>query len=186
MATKIKIDETDEITTLSIIDPKSGVDWTNDLLGNCGALRRYDDDQEVYLMTQEEYDWWDTLVAAKQASDNRRHKLARQLLERLSDALMRDLGDVNCDLEDEPGQVHQICDLYDVMATISGGYYSADPINGVRFEGVDSEDWDDTISVREFQKALPTLKEKIMCFLDPDYADELKIMAEIISEYGLR
>lgn len=40
---------------------KNGIEWTNDLLGNYDALH-YDDDQEQYTMTEDEFAWWELVV----------------------------------------------------------------------------------------------------------------------------
>ena len=39
----------------------NGIEWTNDLLGNHGALH-YDEDADQYTMTQDEFDWWESVV----------------------------------------------------------------------------------------------------------------------------
>ena len=46
-----------KICKLSITDPKTGIDWTRDLLGNADALN-YDNDLEQYTMDIDEYNWW--------------------------------------------------------------------------------------------------------------------------------
>ena len=40
---------------------KNGIEWTNDLLGNYDALH-YDDEQEQYTMTEDEFVWWAPVV----------------------------------------------------------------------------------------------------------------------------
>lgn len=37
------------------------IEWTEDLLGNNGALH-YDEDADVYTMTEDEFDWWVPVV----------------------------------------------------------------------------------------------------------------------------
>lgn len=40
---------------------KNGIEWTNDLLGNHDALH-YDEEQDAYTMTEEEFEWWEPVV----------------------------------------------------------------------------------------------------------------------------
>lgn len=40
---------------------KNGIEWTNDLLGNYDALR-YDEEQEAYTMSEEDFAWWEPVV----------------------------------------------------------------------------------------------------------------------------
>lgn len=40
---------------------KNGVEWTNDLLGNHGALH-YDEDVDQYFMTTDEFEWWELVI----------------------------------------------------------------------------------------------------------------------------
>lgn len=42
---------------------ENGVEWTEDLLGNYGALH-YDEDHEIYTMSSNEFEWWQ-MVAEK-------------------------------------------------------------------------------------------------------------------------
>ena len=53
---QIIITETSEIKTLDLRDG-NGIDWANDLLGNVGALPKYDA-SAAYPMTQADYAWW--------------------------------------------------------------------------------------------------------------------------------
>lgn len=40
---------------------KNGIEWTNDLLGNYGALH-YDEGSEQHTMTEEDFEWWESVV----------------------------------------------------------------------------------------------------------------------------
>lgn len=46
---------------LSIIDRKTGLDWTNDLIGNYGDLH-YNDINERYEGDQNYIDWWQNII----------------------------------------------------------------------------------------------------------------------------
>ena len=40
---------------------KNGIEWTNDLLGNYDTLH-YDEEQDTYTMTEDEFAWWEPVV----------------------------------------------------------------------------------------------------------------------------
>lgn len=52
---------TGKTENLIIIDRKSGIEWTNDLIGNAGALH-YNSDLEMAEMSQEDFDWWSNTI----------------------------------------------------------------------------------------------------------------------------
>lgn len=109
---EITIIETGEKKELVIIDPKTRIQWTNDLLGNHAALPDYNDDG-TYHIPQDDYDWWYDLINNYQAADNRRHEIICGLDEDASGAMSDELQNINCDLEDLPYCIGQICDKYD-------------------------------------------------------------------------
>jgi hypothetical protein len=68
---RIIIEETKEIESLSIIDPKQGTDWIGDMLGNADALGEYDEENNAYSMSQDDYEWWAEYVALYQKADDK-------------------------------------------------------------------------------------------------------------------
>lgn len=111
---KIKIIETGKIEELNIIDPKSGVNWINDLMGNHGALPEYDEDSDYYLMSLNDFEWWDNLIDAYQSADNRHHDLLSRLDEKSLNNFVVEIEDNTAvDLEDLPRVIHFICDKYE-------------------------------------------------------------------------
>lgn len=68
-----------QIKELSIIDPKTGCEWTSDLIGNENGYDGYDDDQEIHTMTPDTYDWWSSYVEAEQKLQDRAHALSAAL-----------------------------------------------------------------------------------------------------------
>ena len=40
---------------------KNGIEWTQDLLGNHDALH-YDDEQDAYIMGEDDFAWWEPVV----------------------------------------------------------------------------------------------------------------------------
>jgi len=111
MTMTIKIIETVETAELSIIDPKTGIDWTADLLGNHNALV-YDNDNSWYIMSQDDFNWWDTLIRDYQAADNRSHQIKTEMSRERRDEFERELAFVDCDLEDLPLHIQYICDKF--------------------------------------------------------------------------
>lgn len=110
---EITIIETNEKTELSIIDPKSGCDWTNDLLGNHNELPDYNDDDDTYHMSQKSYDWWADLIENYQEADDRSNEMLNNLEGDNYDNMLTEIQDINCDLEDLPANINAICDEYD-------------------------------------------------------------------------
>lgn len=113
---EIRIAETNEIKDLDIIDPKSGVNWIADLMGNHGALPTSEVDDDGYdtgnkIMSQEDYEWWSDLVDRYQAADDRYHALRKSLDD--DEALVFDAQNINVDLEDYPGALNDVCDQHD-------------------------------------------------------------------------
>ncbi len=109
----IQIIETGAYETLSIIDPQSGTDWIQDLLGNYDALPRYNGDIDAYEMTQAEYNWWLDLTATYEKQDRRMHEL-RQRAESVEEFLAAWARyNSSNDLEDMPAQMEQFCDAWE-------------------------------------------------------------------------
>jgi hypothetical protein len=109
---EIKIKETGELETLEIIDPKYGVNWINDLMGNHGELPEYDDEEGIYLIDQESYDWWKDLTSRYQAADDRYYELKKEVDD--TEAFEREMQDAcSCDLENMPEAMQAVCDEWE-------------------------------------------------------------------------
>ena len=108
---KITIIETKEKKELIITDPKTGIQWTNDLLGNYDSLPDYNDDDGTYHILQDDYDWWYDLINDYQAADNRCYDILCGIDD--DGSMEAEIQNINCDLEDLPGCLNQICDEYD-------------------------------------------------------------------------
>jgi hypothetical protein len=98
MAAKILVDG--QIVELSIIDPKTGVDWIEDLLGNhdIGA-----DEEGFYAMEEEEYEWWVHHVERHQEAEYALHEVSSEMSEQELVEIREIAGGV--DLEDYPDTV---------------------------------------------------------------------------------
>ena len=114
---KVKIKETGEIKELVSIDPKTGLDWSQDLVGNTGAFMDgrfvWDEGEDVYLVSLDEYEWWGEytsglaevwdkveLLATELWISKEGHSLVgweRYIQDRVNEAM----GNAN-DMEDEP------------------------------------------------------------------------------------
>ena len=79
---KIIIKETSAIGALSIIEPKTGLEYIIDYIANSGALIdgqfEWDEDREAYVCDQATYDWWTAVVADNQALANRIYALEQE------------------------------------------------------------------------------------------------------------
>jgi hypothetical protein len=109
---KIIIRETNHHETLSISDPRTGIDYTSDFIGNAGALIdgqfEYDDDQGAYVCDQGTYDWWQKVLADNQALEDRIYELVHEHGSDAVYAVVNDAG--STDIEDHAANVNQALD----------------------------------------------------------------------------
>ena len=108
----IIIKETAAVETLSIIDPDSGIDYISDFVGNAGGFAdgqfEWDEELGAYVCAQDRFDWWDAVVAANQALEDRIHDLVQEHGAEKVYAAIHDAGSV--DLEDNAANVNQALD----------------------------------------------------------------------------
>lgn len=106
---KIIIKEKSENKTLSIVDPRSGVDYILDFIGNAGAFVdgqfKQDDERDAYICDQATFDWWDAVVTANQALNDRINALAQEHDYETVYKVIYAAGSV--DLEDHAANVNQ-------------------------------------------------------------------------------
>lgn len=109
---EIKIKESGKIEEITLIDNLSGLNWENDLLSNYNAAMEYDEDNDVYIMEQDEYDWWSDLVERYQAADNRYHNMLQKTddYEGLQEHMFN-MG--TCDLENTPENMESLLDEWE-------------------------------------------------------------------------
>ena len=76
------IEETMEIETLSIVGPKSGVEYTSEFIGNTGAFTDgqfvWSEVHDCYMCDQATFDWWSKVINDHQGLNNRIDKLSHQ------------------------------------------------------------------------------------------------------------
>lgn len=72
---KVIIKETNKEETLEFIDPRTGIDWVTDFIGNYGALDdgqfEWDEELDAYLCDQETFDWWEKVVTDNEDLEDR-------------------------------------------------------------------------------------------------------------------
>lgn len=77
----VQITETSERKSLSIRN--NGIEWTQDLLGNAGALSDgqlvWSEEDDAYLCDQGTYDWWAQYIADTEATEAEAQALADEL-----------------------------------------------------------------------------------------------------------
>lgn len=108
----IVIKETNARESLEIIDPRTGVNWIQDFIGNAGALSdgqfEWDDELDAYVCDQETFDWWQKVVEENQELENRIFELEDKHGREAVYAVITDAG--SNDLEDHARYVNQALD----------------------------------------------------------------------------
>ncbi|MCK4820372.1 hypothetical protein KA005_31700 [bacterium] len=105
----IKINETGELESITLIDPVSGCDWFNDFCGNDTSIS-YDEDNDVYLMDQENFDWWEDAAERQQKSDEMVEEIKTELTGDAYDEFIEDIGNISGDIGDRPDYVINFCE----------------------------------------------------------------------------
>ncbi len=98
---EVKIIETGEIEYLNAIDFATGVDWTQDLIGNHnGFIDPIDDggfdyleEEDVYLCQQDIYDWWNDIIFKLNYISEIEYNADGEFLEELKEYWGNDLED---------------------------------------------------------------------------------------------
>jgi hypothetical protein len=79
--------------SMTIIDRKTGCEWTNDLIGNAGALN-YNSDREMAEMSQEDYEWWSNTIEGlekiEDLTEEAKELLSSEDFEELQETLMNE------------------------------------------------------------------------------------------------
>lgn len=109
---KIIINETKKVEYLSLIDPKTGVDFIADFIGNTGALidgQFYKEcDSDFYVCDEPTFDWWCKVVSDNQALLYRIYDLKKERDSEAVEAVIRTANDG--DLEDHAASVNNALD----------------------------------------------------------------------------
>lgn len=111
-----KIIQTGSIHTLHFVNPSTGVDDPEGLIGNYGKLDDepdrggfyWDDDLCVYLVSLDTYNWWSRVLQEQQSLNDRIYDLIQ---EHDSDAVYAVIEDMpSVDLEDHATVLHRMLD----------------------------------------------------------------------------
>ena len=70
-----------EVRELVAIDKNTGIEWTNDLIGNWGDLN-WDEGLDAYTMTEEQFRWWEKYIDMLDEIDELVEKLSDEAIER--------------------------------------------------------------------------------------------------------
>ena len=108
------INETGERKTLLLIDPASGVNWIRDFIGNECALTdgqfTWDDENDAYRVSQENYEWWANVVAETQDAENRIAKLKEAYGDDDVDRALLDVRIGHYDIDQRPAAIQEALD----------------------------------------------------------------------------
>ena len=110
---EFKIKETGEIKELSIIDPKTGTDWSSDFFGNHGGWNNceYDETAEIHEISKEDFEWWEDLASEYEKADYRAYEIAQTLDDR--EQFENELANFHGDLEYLTAHMNEVCDEYE-------------------------------------------------------------------------
>ncbi|WP_338465071.1 hypothetical protein [Shouchella rhizosphaerae] len=95
----VLIKETGIRETLQLIDRETGVDCARDLIGNYDGLGKedhqfaYDEESEVYITSQENFDWWKRVLDDQQALEDRIAELSEEHGKDKVNEVIRNAGD---------------------------------------------------------------------------------------------
>src|SRR5690554_4796374 len=98
----IKIIETGEVRSLSIINPLSGLDFTEDFVSSAGGFENKDfvllRDEGVYSCSRDTFDWWVNIISKHQELNYRIKDLleernAADVYEAIADVRTIDIAD---------------------------------------------------------------------------------------------
>lgn len=106
------IKETGEVKSLSIIDPKTKINYVSDFIGNAGGFVNgdfvFDEETGSYQSTQANFDWWNRVVSDNQALGDRIFELTSEHGGDVVADVVNSVGSI--DLEDHAFQVSRALD----------------------------------------------------------------------------
>lgn len=111
--TKVIIKETKETAELEIIDPKTGLDWSNDLLSNYDA-GTWLGSGEV-SMSRADYDWWYKLMDRYEKADTEAYEFFEGL----------ELNIIDC--ESAGSKYSEMKDYFEEQKMVRGGDLEDEP-----------------------------------------------------------
>lgn len=117
----VKILETGERKSL-VIRSENGIEWTQDLIGNAGALIdgqfTWSEDDEAYLVEQADYEWWSKYIDDTEATADEMTALAAKLDINVADIRDRVAEQTGSDYEQHRREaISTMQDIHDEHAT---------------------------------------------------------------------
>jgi hypothetical protein len=105
----VRIYKTNKVVKLTIIDSKTGLDWTQDLLGNSDAFGSVYEgkididprDDTRYVCTRETYEWWKNYIEGYIATEQDIETLCDKHPQLDPDDVKQLVYDYGCDMEGE-------------------------------------------------------------------------------------
>lgn len=87
----VLIKETSEVKSLSIIDPKTNIDYISDFIGNTGALGRefekIEHDKAEYQVSEGDFEWWENVIKTTQEADDLMFENADKITDEVNEKL---------------------------------------------------------------------------------------------------
>jgi len=112
---KVRIENTNKIEELKIIDPNTGCNWVEDCIGNCDDLKNYDDETDTYEMGQYQFDFWKNYLESQQVADEAkkecRSNLANEKVEHFDCDILYAINQAN-EMIDQPSAIMSVVNEY--------------------------------------------------------------------------
>lgn len=97
---------------LDLINPENGANWISDFIGNTGAFEdgtfTYDEEKDAYIVSQDDYEWWEGIVRQQEELDERIYELKQEHGSEAVSEVVKDAADT--DLEDRASAINAALD----------------------------------------------------------------------------
>ena len=101
------------IKDLTIIDPTSGCEWTQDLIGNADGFDDYNDERGMYTMSLDNYNWWSNYINIEQNLQDRIQTIRDELDNDAREQFEQELADTgDSDYEVMQSNVTNVVESY--------------------------------------------------------------------------
>lgn len=110
---KVRIIESGKMEELVIVDPRTGMEWADDFIGNTGALNdgqfAWTENDDLYEVSQDNFDWWEKVMAEYKAADDAKYGLESELDSDEREVFWNDIYSAcECALEDMPSRIMEV------------------------------------------------------------------------------
>lgn len=179
---KITIKETNDIQEITIIDPKTGLDYARDFIGNNEIDLEFDDEGNI-IMTEEACDYWFNLCSHYEKADHRCYRMKDDLnnseYTSFLDDLTYEISQV--DLETTPDVMNQICDKYEPEKVMIYNENCASAGN-VHHQATSDCNWEHGDSSCYSEKDIPRMKELLEGYGGSQY--NRKVARTLLEYFG--